>query len=64
LGVIKEQELSEDMTAADPAKARGTQKFAEVFGCADGGLFLDEERALYKQLGSRTITGSGQMWSP
>jgi len=63
IGVIKEQELSEDEIAANPKKARGTQEFAEIFSCADGGLFLDEERALYNQMGGRKITGKGQLFS-
>lgn len=64
VGVIKEQEVSEDVIAANPKKARGTQEFANIFSCCDGGIFLDEERALYDQLGGRKITDSGQMFSP
>lgn len=64
VGVIEEQEVSEDVIAANPKKARGTQEFSNNFSCCEGGIFLDEERALYDQLGGRKITDLGQVFSP
>lgn len=64
LGVIKETEIPEAEVAANPKKQRGTEEFVKIFACADGGIFLDEEKVLYGLLGNRKLTGSGGMLSP